>query len=144
MDKAALFVGGATPSRSISSLDVRLDFDNQPLASTLGLLMVVFWLGLADSIQRLTRRIRDAYPVLWGDLGMPESLSFSWLLGPFIFTFLLAGRPEFVRWLVTGQHRFLQDAELAKYVARLRFFFSIFTATVITSILYATYQLAFM
>ena len=137
-------VVGAAPRRSTSSLDVRLDFNNQPIASSLGVLIFVFWLGLADSIQRITRRIKDAYPVLWDELGMPEAISFSWLLGPFIFTFLLASRPELVRWLVTGQHQFLRDTDMVRYVRRLRFFFAIFTATVITSILYAGYQLALM
>jgi hypothetical protein len=137
------FDAGEAPRRSTSSLDVRLDFSNQPIASTLGILIFVFWLGLADSVQRIIRRIRDSYPLLWDELGMPESLTFSWLLGPAIFTFLLVGRPEIARWLVAGQYRELGDAELTRYVGRLKFFFSIFTATVVTSVLYAGFHLIF-
>ncbi len=122
---------------------MRLDWSNQPIASTLGFLIFVFWLGLADSVQRIARRIKDSYPLLWDELGLPDSISFSWLLGPTISTFLLAGRPEIVRWLVTGRFKNLRDAELTKYVGRLKFFFSIFTATVVTSVLYAGFQVIF-
>lgn len=123
---------------------MHFDLYNQPVASALALLMAVFWLGLADSIQRITKRIREAYPILWDELGTPDSFALSWLLGPLIFTMLLVQRPDFVRWLATAQHKGLEDAEIAKYVVRLRFFFSIFTATVVTAVLYAAFQLAFL
>jgi hypothetical protein len=103
---------------------------------TLAIVLLVLCVCLSLSMQRLVRRLRTKYPVLWGQLGSPNP-DLYWALGLDMLMFVTTYRPNVAAWFVKGEYRKLNDADIDLQAGRIKFQAGFYVVVIGVALLYA-------
>ncbi len=108
---------------------------------TFAVLLLTISVSLSLAMQRVVKRLRSKYPILWEHLGSPNP-GLYWALGLDMLLFVTAYRPTVAAWFVRGEYRTLNDVELNLQAQRVRFQAAFYVAIILAVIVYSGLRVA--